>query len=485
MSEMADAIRALAVEKGISEDAVKQIVENMIKAAYKGSFKTDENCIVKFNDDMSDVHVYSRKKIVDVAYSEVDEIELDDVIQLSADAQIGDEIDIEIDPRTFARKAIATGKSNAHQAFKESVTDNLYNEYKDKIGTIVIGNYQREYKGNIYVDLGKSNVEGFLPLKYQSPREVYQHKEDRVSGLVTEIKRTSSGIQLVMNRSDPKFVELVVEREVPEVADKTIGIYKISRETGYRTKIAVFSNKLDVDPVGSCVGLKGTRIQNVTTELEGEKIDVCRYSEEPHEFIKEALKPAEVKKVILTDIDKKEAVAIVAENQFSLAIGKQGQNVRLANKLCDWNIDVKTEEQAADMDLTEAETRRAADALFGAEEEYEEVATVAQLPDVDQRVAELLKNAGIEEIEDFMDAVENGSALQIEGITEADIEAVNKIINENVVFEDEEEEAGDTAAEDDGQEEEDELVCPECGAKITMDMTRCPKCGVELEFQED
>ena len=374
----------------------------------------------------------------------------------------------------------------------ESFKDNLYGEYKDKVGQIIIGYYQREHNGNIYVDLGK--VEGVLPAKFQSPRETYE-KNDRIKALIVDIKRTPTGLQLVLSRTDPDFVRSIVELEVPEVADKTVAIQKIVREAGYRTKIAVYSNKEDVDPVGACVGLKGVRIQNVIRELEGEKIDVLKYDEDPRVFIKNALSPAEVEKVIILDNDKKEALAVVNENQFSLAIGKQGQNVRLANRLCDWSIDVKTDEQAAEMDLSEVDTRKAAESLFAGSEqsEYEEIQTVAELPGVDQKIAAILKDSGIDDIEQFMAAVKAGTAQKIEGITDADIEAINKIISENVEFEEEpSEQPAQTEAPAQTEqpaapagEEQEEYFCPECGAKITLDMTRCPKCGVEFEFEED
>ena len=490
MSEMAEAIRELIETKGFSEDSVKQTIENAIKAAYKRTFGTADNCIVKFADDMSDVTVYSRKTIVDGVYDPVIEIELEEALQLTPECEEGDEIDIQVDPRTFDRSAVSTGKQAAHQGLSESFKDNLYNEYKDKVGEIIIGYYQREHNGSIYVDLGK--VEGVLPTKYQSPRERYE-KNDRIKALIVDLKRTNSGLQLVLSRSDPNFVRSIVELEVPEIYDKTVEIFKIVREAGYRTKIAVFSNKEDVDPVGACVGLKGVRIQNVIRELEGEKIDILRYDPEPTQFIKNALSPAEVANVYILDEEKKQALAVVPDSQFSLAIGKQGQNVRLANRLCDWNIDVKTEEQAAEMDLSEiSSVRKTAANLFGeseaaSSEDYEEVATVSDLPDIDERVATVLKEAGYDDIEKFVAAYEDGSIKNVEGLSEDDIEAVNKIIHANVEFV-EEDEAGtesEAEAEKASAESEEEYFCPECGEKITLDMTRCPKCGTEFEFEED
>ncbi len=481
-SEMAEAIRQLIQEKGLSEDSLKQMIENTLKAAYKRTYGTADNAVVRFADDMSDVSIYSRKTIVDGVYDPVTEIELSDALKLSPECEIGDEIDILEDPKSFDRSAISTGKQTAHQELNENFKDNLYNEYKTKVGEIIIGYYQREHNGNIYVDLGK--VEGVLPVKYQSPREKYE-KNDRIKALIVDLKRTSTGLQLVLSRSDPNFVRSIVELEVPEIYDKTVEIQKIVRDAGYRTKIAVYSTREDVDPVGACVGLKGVRIQNVIRELYGEKIDVLKYDPDPAVFIKNALSPAEVSRVVILDEDKKQALAIVNESQFSLAIGKQGQNVRLANRLCDWSIDVKTEEQAAEMDLSEIETRKAAQNLFrdDVKPEYEEIATIAELPGVDLRVAEILKSAGIEDIERFVEAVNDGSINNVSGLTKTEIEAVNKLINESVEFVDDAAGAGDGAAADEPAEEE--YFCPECGAKITLDMTHCPVCGVEFEFKED
>ncbi|MBQ9207412.1 MAG: transcription termination/antitermination protein NusA [Treponema sp.] len=487
MSEMADAIRELTQDKGFSLDSVKQTIENTLRAAYKRTFGTADNCIVTFADDMSDVTVASRKTIVDGVYDPVTEIELEDAKQLSEECELGDEIDIIVDPKSFDRSAVSVGKQETHKGLNESFKDKLYNEYKDKVGEIIIGYFQREYNGNIYVDLGK--VEGVLPKKYQSPREVYQ-KNDRIKAFIVDLKRISSGLQLVLSRSDPKFVQSILELEVPEIQDKTVEIKKIVRDAGYRTKIAVATTKEDVDPVGSCVGPKGMRIQNVIRELEGEKIDVLRYSDDPVVFIKNALSPAEVNRVVILDDEKKTALAIVSDEQFSVAIGKNGQNVRLANRLCDWSIDVKTEEQAAELDLTEITTRRAQE-LFSnnAQVESDEISVIADLPGVNQEVAAKLAEAGYDDIEKFIVAYDGGELDSIEGVTAEELEEVSKIIHSNVEFVEEEEKTEDDSesapSEENSAEEEEEYFCPECGAKITLDMTHCPSCGVEFEFEED
>ena len=231
------------------------------------------------------------------------------------------------------------------------------------------------------------------------------------------------------------------------------------------------------------------RIQNVIRELLNEKIDVLKYDPDPVVFIKNALSPAQVDRVIIMDADKKQALAIVQDSQFSLAIGRQGQNVRLANRLCDWNIDVKTVEQAAEIDFSEISTVQSARSLFNDEEEsFDEITTIAELPGVNKEIADLLIANGFEQIEDFVEAFDNDT-IHIEGVTADDLETINGLINENVEFVEEDEDftnqVENETNESQTEAEEDEYFCPECGAKITLDMTQCPVCGVEFEFEED
>ncbi|MBQ1175493.1 MAG: transcription termination factor NusA [Spirochaetia bacterium] len=482
MSEMAEAIRALVDEKGYSEEAVKQTIENALKAAYKRTYGNSDNAIVKFAEDLSDVSIYSRKTVVDGVYDPVTEIELEDAKKLSDDVELGDEIDILEDPKSFDRSAVSTGKQTAHQGLNDTIKNTLYNQYKDKVGEMIKGYYQRERNGNIYVDLGNAGrIEGVLPVKYQSPRETYE-QGDVIKAIIADLKTTSNGLQIFLSRADPRIVEITMEMEVPEIADGTVKIEKCVRDAGYRTKMAVSAAREEIDPVGACVGAKGVRIQNVIREILGEKIDVLRYDPNPAEFIKNALSPAQVSRVVILDEEKRQALAIVEDSQFSLAIGKQGQNVRLANRLCDWSIDVKTEEQCEGMDFSEKATTKAALDLFNdaAETESEEVSTVAELDGVTERVAEILKANGIEDIVQFIEAYNNESVQKIDSLTKEEVEAVYNIIKETVDIV--EEESGESAEE---PVEEEKYYCPECGAEITLDMVRCPKCGVEFEFTED
>jgi N utilization substance protein A len=291
---------------------------------------------------------------------------------------------------------------------------------------------------------------------------------------------------VVLSRTHTEFVRAIFELEVPEVYDKTVEIHKIVREPGFRTKLAVYSNREDVDPVGSCVGLKGVRIQAVIKELEGEKIDILKYDPEPKRFIKNALSPADVRDVIILDEGKHQALAVVSDSLLSVAIGKQGLNVRLANRLADWNIDVKTESQFAQMDIA-AESRRAVSQLFGDAETYtEEISRISELPGVDGKLAKTLLDNGVDFIEDFIDLTPK--ELETKGINAAEFETLRKLIEEYVeIVEEVEEEEPEAEPEPVTDEEEEsdteEYECPECGAKITVDMSTCPNCGIGLSFE--
>ncbi|AEJ19499.1 transcription termination factor NusA [Gracilinema caldarium] len=483
-SDMSEAIRQLVQDRGISEELVLKTIENTLLAAYKRRFGTADNAVVRFNDDYTKVSIFAKKKIVDGVYDPVCEIDLEEARELDPEAEIGDELLIEIDPKEFDRIAVQSAKQTAHQSIREIQKDSLYSEFKDKVGEIIIGYYQRERNGTIYVDLGK--VEGILPKKYQSPREVYR-VNDRIKALIVEVSKGPTGLQVVLSRTHTDFVKAIFELEVPEIYDKTVEIHKIVREPGYRTKIAVYSNRDDVDPVGACVGLKGVRIQAIIKELEGEKIDILKYDPDPRRFIKNALSPAEVKDVIILDEAKRQALAIVADSQFSLAIGKTGQNVRLANRLVDWNIDVKTESQYEEMDIS-SESRRAVSQLFGEESAYEEeFSRIADLPGVKPEVVNLLLENDIEYIEDFLELSDEQLA-NIKGLSEQDLADLRRIIEENVEIIEEDENYEEDIVQEEAQEAspeevEEEYQCPECGAKITLDMTSCPNCGIGLSFE--
>jgi N utilization substance protein A len=367
-------------------------------------------------------------------------------------------------------------KQTTRQNFRDISRDTLYAEYKSKQGELIIGYFQRERNNVIYVDLGK--VEGIFPKKYQSPREVY-HVGDRIKALIYEVDKGKNGLQIILSRSHAEFVTKLLELEIPEIYDKTIEIFKIVREPGYRTKVAVYSKRDDVDPVGACVGPKGMRSQLISQELEGEKIDFVKYDVDPRQFVKNALSPAEVKTVYILDEAKHTALAIVSDKELSIAIGKMGQNVKLANRLCDWNIDVKTEEQYL-QDSRNLELKRAADSLFveQPEEETEEAGESVKLEDIPGLKAdrvETLAAVGITLVEDFLERDE-AELSKLSGIDPAELSTIRAIIEENIEIVQEEEEPAAEA---------EDYTCPDCGTAVTPDMKKCPSCGVELSFEYD
>ncbi len=506
-SDLSEAIRMFEQEKGIPKELVLKTIEEFLIAAYKKKYGTAENAIIRFNDEETEVTIFSRKKIVDDVIDDVLEISIEDALAFNSECEIGDELLIEINPKDFERIAVQSAKQRAKQKIREIQKDTLYSEFIEKTGEMIIGYYQREKNGNIYVDLGK--IEGILPKRFQSPREIYR-PNDRIKAIIYEVEKQESGLNIILSRTHTDFVKKLFELEVPELYDKTVEIFKIVREPGYRTKMAVYSHREDVDPVGACVGLKGVRIQSIVKEMEGEKIDVLKYDSDPREFIKNALSPAEVESVIVLDDAKRQALAVVEESQLSLAIGKQGLNVRLANRLVDWNIDVKTIEQFEQMDIS-AENKKAISALFredDSEEKTEEITRIEELPGIHERLVELLRQHGIELIETFL-AIDAEKLAALDGITQQDIESIRSIIDENVeiIEENGEQNSQQEIATESGSDADHEIAdntennsesaavqeddldedyeCPECGTKITVSMTVCPNCGVGLSFEED
>ena len=474
-SEMAEAIRQLIYEKGISEDLVVKTIEDSLLAAYKKRYGTAENAVVRFQENYEGVEIFAKKTIVEELDDPVLEITLEEARAYSEEAEVGDILELPVDPREFDLQSVMLAKQTTRQNLREISRDTLYAEYRSKVGEIIIGYYQRDRNGNIYVDLGR--VEGVLPKKYQSPRETY-HPNDRIKAYIVEVNKTKTGPQIVLSRTHAEFVRKILELEVPEIYDNIVEVFKIVREPGYRTKISVFSKREDVDPVGACVGLKGIRIQSIIRELEGEKIDVLKYDIDPKRFIKNALSPADVREVFILDEPKRMALAVVPDNQLSVAIGKQGLNVRLANRLCDWNIDVKTDEQFYQMDRS-VDLKRAVSELFA---EEEEITRLSELPGIPETAVAALAADSIDLIEDFI-ALSAEQLGALEGVSSEDLELIRKIIEETVEVVEEEAEAEEGLPEEDGGEVNETYECPDCGANVTPEMTQCPSCGVELSFE--
>ncbi len=470
-SEMAEAIRQLISEKGIPEDLIVKTLEDSLLAAYKKKFGTSENAVIRFKENYEGIEIYAKKTIVadDDFEDEVLEIPLEEARKLAEEAEIGDILEIPIDPSEFDFQSVMLAKQTARQSLRDISRDTLYAEFKTKVGEIVIGYFQRERNGTIFVDLGK--VEGVFPHKYQSPRETY-HVGDRIKALIVEVEKTKTGFQVVLSRTHAEFVRKLLELEIPEIYDKTIEIFKIVREPGYRTKVAVYTKRTDIDPVGACVGPKGMRSQLISQELEGEKIDFIRYDVNPKVFIQNALAPAQIKEVYILDEARHMALAVVDEHELSIAIGKSGQNVKLANRLCDWNIDVMTEEQYL-QDSRNVELKKAADSLFSTAEEQTEELLVKDMPGMKHEWIAALEAAGIRSVEQFLE-LDEAEISQRSSLSSEDVAAIRGIIEENVEI-----------VQEEVEEEPESYTCPECGASVTSDMDHCPSCGVALSFEID
>lgn len=342
--EFIEALKEIVKEKGISEDLLFETIEDALVAAYKKNYinaPNSQNVKVTMNRETGEIHVYSQKQVVEEVFDEVTEISIEEAKKIDPRYEQDDVVDIEVTPRKFGRVAAQAAKQVVIQRIKEAERSIIYNEFVTKEYDIINGAVIRKDKGNVFVNLGK--IEAVLGPNEQMPGEEYNFN-DKLKLYIVEVKNTTKGAQVVVSRIHPGLVKRLFELEVPEIYNGVVEIKSISREAGSRTKIAVHSNDETVDPMGACVGAKGVRVQNIVNELKNEKIDIIKYSKLPEEYIANALSPAKVLDVTL-DENNKSAQVVVEDNQLSLAIGKEGQNVRLAAKLTGWKIDIKSKSQ--------------------------------------------------------------------------------------------------------------------------------------------
>ena len=340
------ALEELEKEKGIKKSYLIESIETALLTAYKRNFDAKENVKVVMDDVTGAAHIYSVKEIVETVEDADTQISLEDAKKINKTLELGDSVDIELVPKNFGRIAAQTAKQVIVQKIREAEREIVYTEYNDRKGEIVTGLVQKADRGIVVMDLGK--LEGVMLAKEQIPTETYK-VNDKIRAYVTDVEKGPKGIpQVIVSRATPDFVKKLLEFEIPEIYEGLIEIKSVSRDPGYRSKVAVYSQNENIDPVGSCVGQKGVRIQNVINELNGEKIDVIEWNEDPSIYISAALLPAKVMAVDIND-EEKFAQVIVPDDQLSLAIGKSGQNVRLAAKLTNWKIDIKSETQFREM----------------------------------------------------------------------------------------------------------------------------------------
>ena len=344
--ELILALEQLEKENGIKKEYLLESIEAALVLAYKKNFNASENVKVIMDENTGATHIYSVKEIVDEVEDSVTQITKEQAKKINKSLKVGDQVDIEIVPKNFGRIAAQTAKQVIMQKIREETRNVLYAEYSDRKGEIVSGMIQKADKGLVVMDLGK--LEGVMPVKEQIPTERYK-VNDKIKAYVLEVERGEKGApQVIISRSHPDFVRKLLEFEIPEIYEGLIEVKSVSRDPGKRCKVAVYSQDENIDPVGSCVGQRGIRIQNIINELSGEKIDVIEWNPDISTYIAAALLPASIMAVDIKE-DEKFAQVIVEDDQLSLAIGKAGQNVRLAAKLTNWKIDIKSESQFREM----------------------------------------------------------------------------------------------------------------------------------------
>lgn len=351
--ELLKAMDELEKEKGIKKDYLLESLEASLITAYKKNYESADNVKIEINKENGQISVYSVKTVVEVVKNPNLEISIEQAHKISKTLQIGDEVNIEIIPKNFGRIAAQTAKQVVIQKIREAEREVVFSEYNNRKGEILSGIIQKVDSSIVVIDLGK--IEGVMPTKEQVKTEKYK-VNDKIKVYVVDVTKGAKGNpQAIVSRSHPDFVRKLFEFEIPEIYEGVIEIKNVSRDAGSRSKVAVYSANQNIDPVGSCVGQKGVRIQNIISELKGEKIDVIEWSEDPATFISSALLPA---KVLAVDVkpETKSAQVIVTDDQLSLAIGKSGQNARLAAKLTNWKIDIKSESQFREMINNSSET---------------------------------------------------------------------------------------------------------------------------------
>ncbi|MBY0584329.1 transcription termination factor NusA [Murdochiella sp. Marseille-P8839] len=339
--ELLQALDELQNTKGISKEVILEAMAKALEKSYEKNFQDETNVEVVADAMTGDFHVYQLREVVEKVEDPIRQIRLEEAVVRYPKVQVGDSIRIEVQPDNFGRIAAQTARNIIIQKLRDAEREAVYDAYIDRMKEMIVGTVQRIDNNNVYINLGKT--EGVITKREQIPGE-HLHVGDRVKLYVCDVRISSRGPQILLSRAHPNLVARLFEQEVPEISDGVVDIYSVSREAGSRTKIAVWSHDPNIDPIGACVGYKGNRVNLIVDELIGEKMDIIIYSEDSKQFIANALSPSAVNKVILHEEDHS-AVVIVPDDQLSLAIGKEGQNVRLAARLTGWKIDIKGQSQ--------------------------------------------------------------------------------------------------------------------------------------------
>ncbi len=388
LSDLKRIIEQISRDKGIEKHLLVETIEEAVRSAARKKFGSRRDMEVQFNDELGEVEIFQFRMVVEEVADEQTEISLQEASALDPGVKLHDEIGTKMENISeLGRIAAQSAKQVIIQKMKDAELDVIYDMYKDRKGEIVNGIVQRFERGNMIINLGRTDA--ILPHGEQIPKRSFR-QGDRIRALLLDVRQSAREQQLVLSRTSSDFLSKLFEMEVPEIAEGIVKIMGVSREPGFRAKIAVSSSESDVDPVGACVGMKGSRVQNVVQELQGERIDIVPWSPDPAKFVSNAMAPAEVS-MVLVDEDKKSLMVVVPDDQLSLAIGRQGQNVRLASKLLGWNIDVKSESRYTKL---EEEDFRSLLNIDGVDEDMADI-----LYDGGFRAASDLKGINIDELE--------------------------------------------------------------------------------------
>ncbi|HOV84726.1 MAG TPA: transcription termination factor NusA [Syntrophobacteraceae bacterium] len=407
--ELKRLIDQVSREKGIDRQTLIHTLEEAIKSAIKKKHGSKLDLDVTFNEEFGEIEAFLFKEVVEQVSDPEKQVSLEEALRLDPESEIGDELGIRMDTEALGRIAAQSAKQVIIQKMKDAEREVVFEEYKGRKGEIVNGIVQRVDKGGIVVNLGQA--EALLPPKEQIPKEIYR-QGDRIRAYVLEVRKISKGPQIILSRTHPHFVIQLFHAEVPEIAEGIVSIISAAREPGSRAKIAVVSRDPDVDPVGACVGMKGTRVQNVVQELRGEKIDIVPWNMDPAKFVVNGLAPAIISKVIIDQANRNMEV-IVPDDQLSLAIGRRGQNVRLASRLTNWHIDVKSESRY------ERQKQAGYQSLL-------------EIPGLTEEIADRLYEAGITSLDDFVEA----SLTELEDLSrlsQSDLEGMQAKAREKLI----------------------------------------------------
>ena len=391
------ALEELEKSKNVDKKIILEALEKALVKSYQKNYDNNENVDVNIDDETGEIEVYSLKNVVDEVNDPIAEISKTKAREIDSKLDLGDICRVKIAPKNFGRVAAQTARNIVLQKIRDAQRDSVYSEYLDRANEIITGVVQREDKYNVYINLDK--IEGVIPLKEQVENEKYIPNQ-RIKVLIKDVKNTTKEPQIILSRKDKDLVVRLFELEVPEITNGIIEIYGIDREAGSRTKIAVFSNDPEIDSIGACIGFKGARVNTIVEELQGEKIDIINYDKDIKTFIRNSLSPAEINEVYIND-KKKQSLVVVREDQLSLAIGKEGQNARLAARLTGWKIDIKSQEEYDKLDQEEI------DEILGLNEEDEKIEALNESieeTEVEDE-SELLEMDDIENLSEDLDQI--------------------------------------------------------------------------------